>query len=243
VALELLAKLGIGREKVIEAVREEPPANALVGAAIASAAGLPILLFVMRRAQLPIAVQAAAFVLYGALVPFVVRRFEGREGRPALAKIEPARLALAIGAGLAATAGLVHGTHQFFEAGGELARCTSRLDAESQRALAAEAAELAKRIASVRGSFAMALMTTAVMPLAEERIYRGLLMDVLVKRYGTTYGMFAAAAAFGIALVGVYEIALYQTVLLGIGFGLAYAEGGIIAAFVVHALWNLLNVA
>lgn len=243
VALELLAKLGIGREKVIEAVDEKPPPNALVGGAIAAAAGLPLLLFALRRAQLPIAVQAAAFVLYGALVPFVVRRFVDREPKPPLAKIDPMRLVLAIGAGLAATAGLVHGTHQFFEAGGELARCTSRLDAESQRALAAEAAELAKRIASVRGSFAMALMTTAVMPLAEERIYRGLLMDVLVKRYGTTYGMVAAAAAFGVAHVGVYEIALYQTVLLGIGFGVAYAEGGIIAAFMVHALWNLLNVA
>ena len=43
--------------------------------------------------------------------------------------------------------------------------------------------------------------------------------------------------------MGIYEIALYQTVLLGIGFGIAYAEGGLLAAFVVHAVWNLLNVA
>ena len=46
-----------------------------------------------------------------------------------------------------------------------------------------------------------------------------------------------------VVVTGIYEIALYQTVLLGVGFGLAYAEGGLVAAFVVHALWNLLNVA
>jgi membrane protease YdiL (CAAX protease family) len=153
------------------------------------------------------------------------------------------RTIFAIALGLVLTASLLHGTHQFFDAGGELARCTGRLDEATRRLLAAESAELARRIASVRASTALVLMTTAVMPLAEERIYRGLLMNVLVRKYGFTYGLFASAAAFGVAHVGVYELALYQTVLLGIGFGLAYAEGGLIAAFVVHAVWNLLNVA
>lgn len=249
VALELLAKLGLGRDQILSAAADEPPPSKLLYGALAAAAGLPLLMAVIRRAELPLAVRAGAFVLYGAIVPFVVRRFtddaaqEAGNTSASLAKIDPKRVLFAIAAGLAATSALVHGSHQFFEAGGELARCTSRLDIESQRALAAEAAELAKRIASVRGSFALAIMTTAVMPLAEERIYRGLLMNVLVRKYGTTYGMVAAAAAFGIAHVGVYEIALYQTVLLGVAFGIAYAEGGIIAAFVVHALWNLLNVA
>jgi membrane protease YdiL (CAAX protease family) len=153
------------------------------------------------------------------------------------------RALFAIALGLVLTASLLHGSHQFFDAGGELARCTGHLDEASRRLLAAEASELARRVASVRASEALVLMTTAVMPLAEERIYRGLLMNVLVRRYGFTYGLFASAAAFGVAHVGVYELALYQTVLLGVGFGLAYAEGGIVAAFVVHAVWNLLNVA
>ena len=68
-------------------------------------------------------------------------------------------------------------------------------------------------------------------------------MDVLVRRYGLTLGLFVSAAVFGFAHAGVYEIALYQTVLLGLGFGIAYAEGGLIAAFAVHAVWNLLNLA
>jgi membrane protease YdiL (CAAX protease family) len=37
--------------------------------------------------------------------------------------------------------------------------------------------------------------------------------------------------------------ALYQTVLLGLGFGVAYLEGGLLAAFVAHAAWNLLQLA
>jgi len=84
-------------------------------------------------------------------------------------------------------------------------------------------------------------MTSAIFPFAEERVYRGLLQDVLVRKYGRAYGVFAASLAFGVAHLGVYQIALYQTVLLGIGFGIAYVEGGLIAAFIVHATWNLLQ--
>jgi membrane protease YdiL (CAAX protease family) len=48
---------------------------------------------------------------------------------------------------------------------------------------------------------------------------------------------------FGIAHVGIYQLALYQTVLLGVAFGIAYAEGGLLAAFTVHAAWNLLRLS
>jgi membrane protease YdiL (CAAX protease family) len=211
VALELLAKLGITRSEAnaVKARAEVVPPGSLLVAAAAAAAGLPLVLFVLRRSGAGVWVQAAAFVAYGLVVP----------------------------------ASLLHGTHQFFDAGGELARCTGRLDDATRRLLAAEATELSRRVAWVRASTALVLMTTAVMPLAEERIYRGLLMNVLVRKYGFTYGLFASSLAFGVAHVGVYELALYQTVLLGIGFGLAYAEGGLVAAFVVHAVWNLLNVA
>lgn len=256
VALELMGKLGISRTDALAAratAGGAMPESRLVGGAVAAAAGLPLLLYALRRGGVEIVPQAAAFVAYGVVVPPLVHRLAGSArgaagaasatGTGPDARARVVRVLLAILAGLTATAALVHGTHQFFEAGGELARCTSRLDEASRRMLAAEAAELARRIANVRASTALALMTTAVMPLAEERIYRGLLMDTLVKRYGFTYGLFAASVAFGLAHVGVYELALYQTVLLGVGFGLAYAEGGIVAAFVVHAMWNLLNVA
>jgi membrane protease YdiL (CAAX protease family) len=244
-ALELLAKVGISPAEAIAARAEgqAPPEGARVLAAVGAAAGLPALLWVMRRSGVGVWPQAVAFVAYAAIVPALVMRRSKPAGVAASARVNVVATLFAIALGLALTASLLHGTNQFFDAGGELARCTGRLDEASRRLLAAEAAELARRVASVRADTALAVMTTAVMPLAEERIYRGLLMNVLVKRYGFTYGLFASAAAFGMAHVGIYEIALYQTVLLGIGFGLAYAEGGILAAFVVHAVWNLLNVA
>jgi membrane protease YdiL (CAAX protease family) len=255
VALELLGKLGITRAQA-NAVKERAmtvPSGALVVAAAVSAAGLPLLLWTLRRSGEGVWLQAATFVAYGLVVPALVLHRDGRAASAAAAAGTPSSAAdarrqierslFAIALGLVLTASLLHGSHQFFDAGGELARCTGRLDEATRRLLAAEATELSRRVASVRASTALVLMTTAVMPLAEERIYRGLLMNVLVRRYGFTYGLFASAAAFGIAHVGVYELALYQTVLLGIGFGLAYAEGGLVAAFVVHALWNLLNVA
>jgi membrane protease YdiL (CAAX protease family) len=64
-------------------------------------------------------------------------------------------------------------------------------------------------------------------------------MDVLVRKYGGAYGLFASAVVFGIAHTGSYDVALYQTVLLGIAFGVAYAEGGIVAAIAAHAAWNV----
>lgn len=249
VALEMMGKLGISRSEAnaVKVMRAPQPTGVVVGAAVAAAAGLPLLLLVLRKSGVGLWPQAAAFVAYGLLVPLVVRRVDGKPTATTHHEREPrvrvVKTVLAVALGLALTAALLHGTHQFFDAGGELARCTGRLDEATRRLLAAEASELARRVSSVRASTMLALMTTAVMPLAEERIYRGVLMNVLVRRYGMTYGLFASAAAFGLAHVGVYELALYQTVLLGIGFGIAYAEGGIIAAFVVHATWNLLNIA
>jgi membrane protease YdiL (CAAX protease family) len=264
VALELLGKLGISRSDALAAKRARAPTGALVAAAALAAAALPALLWALRRGGVGLWPQAVAFVAYALLVPELAQRalvrssspeggarYTSPEGGARSAAAEGAALPpktvlatlFAIAAGLTLTAALLHGTIQFFDAGAELARCTGRLDDATRRLLAAEAAELAQRAASVRASTALVLMTTLVMPLAEERVYRGLLMNVLVRRYGMTYGLFASAAAFGLAHVGVYELALYQTVLLGIGFGLAYAEGGLLAAFVVHAAWNLLNVA
>lgn len=250
VALELMGKLGISRSDAYAVKRKhEPlPPGSLVVAAVVAAAGLPVLLWCLRKTASGVWIQAGAFVAYAVIVPAVLRRSHlqnlqsgGHDGE--LAPVNVVRALFAIALGLVLTASLLHGTHQFFDAGGELARCTGRLDESARRLLAAEASELSRRIASVRASTALVLTTTAVMPLAEERIYRGLLMNVLARKYGLTYGLFASALAFGVSHVGVYELALYQTVLLGIGFGLAYAEGGLVAAFVVHAMWNLLNLA
>jgi membrane protease YdiL (CAAX protease family) len=153
----------------------------------------------------------------------------------------PAPVAIlgAVAVGLALAAGAVTSGNLLYDTGAELARCVGRLDAEARRALTMKSTELTTAIARVRESAPLVLMTSIVFPFAEERIYRGLLQDVLVRKYGGAYGIFAASVLFGVAHIGAYQIALYQTALLGLGFGVAYAEGGLLAAFIVHATWNL----
>ncbi|MBX3193245.1 MAG: CPBP family intramembrane metalloprotease [Labilithrix sp.] len=242
VALEIMGKLGISRADAVAAKEAPQPHDALLIGAIAAAAGLPLLLWALRKAGASVSIQSVAFVAFAVVVPeLVTRTLDGGAKPPG--KVLVVRTLGAIAVGLAITGALLYGAKQFFDAGGEVARCVGRLDAESRRLLAAEAAEIAKRLANVRASTVLVVVTTVVVPFAEERVYRGLLMNVLVRKYGMAYGLFASSLAFGVAHVGVYEIALYQTVLLGVGFGVAYAEGGIVAAFVVHAAWNLLNVA
>ncbi len=243
VALELFGKLGISRSEHFAATheRDEPP-GALVAAAVACAAGLPALLHVARSFDFGLFGQAAVFIAFATIAPVIARRTTDPNAAPTTpTRIEPVRVLLGVAAGLALTAAAVTAGRLFLDVGAEVARCVERLDTETKIARAAESAELARAIAKVRASAPLMLMTSAIFPFAEERVYRGLLQDVLVRKYGRAYGVFAASLAFGVAHLGVYQIALYQTVLLGIGFGIAYVEGGLIAAFIVHATWNLLQ--
>jgi membrane protease YdiL (CAAX protease family) len=237
--LELEDRLGIPRSDALAARRPPEASSRLFAASLAVAIGLPALLVVMRRGGVSIGAQAIAFVAYAVVLPLAVRRTLDPAPRPA---IPPLRTLAAIGAGLALAAALISGAQHFFEAGAEIARCTNKLDAESRRMLVREAAEVAQGVARVRGSTALFAFTALAVPLAEERVYRDLLLRVLARRYGTSYGLLASAAVFGFAHVGIYEVALYQTVLLGLSFGVALMEGGIVAAFVVHAAWNVLVV-
>ena len=127
----------------------------------------------------------------------------------------------------------------FFDTGIELARCVGRLDAEARGLAARETAELSSAIARVRSSPVLFAAAAVVFPLVEETVYRRLLQDTLVRRYGAAYGLFASAVVFGAAHVGVYRYGLYQTIALGLAFGVAYLEGGLAASVVVHAAWNL----
>ncbi|MDF2692785.1 MAG: hypothetical protein K0S65_1168 [Labilithrix sp.] len=240
VVLELLGKLGISRSELFAATHGDEPPAALLAASVACAAGLPAILHLVREAGLGLFAQAGAFVAFAVIAPVIARR--ATEPRVAVRmRIDPRRVVMGIAAGLALTAAAATAGHLLFDVGAEVARCVQRLDAEAKLARAAESAELTRAIAKVRSSTVLVIMTTAIFPFAEERIYRGLLQDVLVRKYGRAYGLFAASLAFGIAHLGIYQVALYQTVLLGIGFGVAYVEGGLLAAVVVHATWNLIQ--
>lgn len=243
-ALELLGKLGITRSEAYAVTRPSEPSPRLLGGAIIAASLLPLFLYALRHAGADLFVQSLGLLAYGVIVPIAVQRSSGepqkRDGEQE-AKIAPAKTLFAIAIGLAFTASMLQGSRLFIDAGTQIAKCVGKLDDAARQLSLREAAEVARRIADARASTMLGVMTVAVVPLAEERVYRGLLMDALVRKYGKSYGLFASAAAFGIAHLGVYEVALWQTVLLGIGFGLAYAEGGIVASFAVHAIWNLLQ--
>ncbi len=248
VALELGGRLGLTRQDLLRARAEEdePVSSSLFGTAIAAAVGLPAALFVARRAHLALAAQAVALVAYAVVVPELVKRLDSGKGASTLGSpgrdlVHPVALVLAIGAGLAASVALVSGGEAFMKAGTELARCADKLDAEAKRLVAAQARELAEAVRRVRASTWLGVVSVAVVPLAEERIYRGVLLPVLVRRYGRAYGLFATSLAFAFAHAGVYEIAVWQTALLGFAFGIAYLEGGLVAAFATHAVWNLLQ--
>ncbi len=247
IALELLDKLGITRTELFASTAtrdEDEPPGALVAASIGCAAGLPAILHLVRMLGANLPVQAIVFVGFGVLAPIAARRLVGEPtpiSAPAPKGLPPARILIGVAIGLALTAAAITAARLFFDVGTELARCVDRLDAEARLAHNAEAAELTRALAAVRASAPLVIMTAAVFPFAEERIYRGLLQDVLARKYGSSYGVFAASLAFGVAHLGIYQVALYQTVLLGIGFGVAFAEGGLLAAFVVHATWNLVQ--
>jgi membrane protease YdiL (CAAX protease family) len=244
--LEVLAKLGVSRSDAFAARRGADASTKLVGATILAAVALPLGLAAMRRSGAGLDAQSLTSVAYAVIVPVVVRRTcdpERALSAGAAAVLRPGRVLLAVAAGFALTAALADGARHFFAAGAELARCTGHLDAEARRALAEEAEELARGLARVRGTGGALAMAVAVAPLVEERIYRDLLMNALVRKYGLPYGLFASAVVFGVAHAGVYQVALYQTVMLGLAFGVAYAEGGLLAAFTVHAAWNLARLA
>jgi membrane protease YdiL (CAAX protease family) len=169
-------------------------------------------------------------------VPWGARRLASA---PAPAQVDPKRILWGIGAGFAITAAIMTAARSFIDTGTAFATCVDRLDAEARAFSMKEQAEMANAVLRVKASALLFGLTAVVFPLAEERVYRGLLQDTLVRKYGTTYGLFTAAVVFGVAHVGVYQIGVYQTVLLGIAFGVAYVEGGIVASIVVHALWNL----
>lgn len=240
VTLELLGKLGIARSDVMRARRGPAPDVRLLGWGLVVGSLFPAMLHGMHRADLHVGAQAMLVLLYAAVLPAAARRIVRAPSPPAIA---PATVLQAVAVGTVLTAALLQGSRHFFDAGVSIADCVGRLDEDTRRLVVREAAEVTRRLSAARASTALVLMNTVVMPFAEERIYRGLLARELVARYGRTYGLFASAVVFAVVHLGVYETALWQTLLLGVAFGVTFLEGGLLAAFMVHAMWNLLQLA
>ena len=215
------------------------PSLAMVASAGAVAAGLPLFLLVAHFTAIDLALRALLFAAYG-LLPTIVELVFERGARRPLAP--PLRTLYAIAIALALTLGLTSGVRYTVDAGVYATRCVDPAAFESssaKRMLDQQTLEVTRNVKRDRERIALFVLNVLVVPLVEERVYRGLLQRVLVARLGNVKGIAAAALFFGVAHLGVYRYAAYQTVLLGVAFGAAYSEAGLVASTVVHALWNL----
>jgi membrane protease YdiL (CAAX protease family) len=248
VTAAVLERLGISDADVAKARAGAAPKRAHVAAAALAAAGMPLALFAARA--LGLWGQAIVFVAYAAAAPIVVDRvFEpgarlGPHWWPrgrARACAAGGRILPAALVGFALTVGTTSGAHYAFDAGAYATRCVSSdtFESSAKRVLDLEGKDVAKNVRLARESWAYFVMSVLVVPLAEERVFRALLQRVLVRRFGESRGIALAALGFGLAHLGVYKVAVYQTVLLGVGFGAAYAGGGYLAAVLVHVAWNV----
>jgi len=244
VATAVLERLGISKGDAARARAAGSPTRAHLAAAVLAAMGLPLALYASR----PLGPwgQAVVFVVYAAAAPIVVARvYEGALGggslRMRLRIPEWRRVLPAAVVAFALTVGMTNAAHYGFDAGAYATRCVSpdAFESGAKHVLDLEGKDVAKNVQLARESWAYFAMTVFIVPLAEERVFRALLQRVLTRRFGETRGIALASAAFGLAHLGVYKVAVYQTVLLGGGFGAAYAGGGYLAAVLVHVAWNV----
>ncbi len=242
-----------------------PPASArgfysYIAYAVTAAAALPLLLYVLEAYRVPIALQLLAFVLFALVVPHVGRVVIGREPAPlrmavaqaadvpadsfvpsfALSRRALGRAGLAAVTMLVLSLALVRGSQDMLEVASRAHACAvggPAIPSALQSFVDQEHAEVAGERRAP--DLATLLLTVAVVPVAEELVYRGLVQHALRKRVRRRVAIGAAALLFGLAHLLVYKAVAWQTVLLGLTFGLAYESAGLLASTLVHMLWNL----
>lgn len=228
--------------------------------AVGAAALLPAMLWLLQSSHTSLGLQLVAFVLFALFIPFVGRVFVGREppvhrtgvadalGTPLRMFRPSARTrslaATRVGAvaitSLVLSFALVHGAQSTVEGTARVQACMSDSPVPStalQRFLAAQRAEPGGT--PHRGDPSWLSLTVVLVPIAEELVYRGLVQHALRRRLARRWAIGLAALLFGLAHLVAYRSAVYQPMLLGLSFGLAYERAGIFASIVVHMLWNL----
>ena len=85
------------------------------------------------------------------------------------------------------------------------------------------------------------LVAVVLAPTAEEIVFRGVLLPVLIRRMGVGPGILAAA--FGFAALHVHLPSFLPLLVLATGLGVAYvAWGSITVPIVMHAVYNLIQI-
>jgi membrane protease YdiL (CAAX protease family) len=208
-----------------------PPAQAPLAIPLAAALALPALTFA-TRAAFGLVVSGIVFVALGLALPFFVKR------------TAPKRtwLEIADGAsfGLAASIALTRLVHYTTIAIAEAVRCSSpaTYDSIARPLLERQGGEIARGVANARTQIFVLVLAVALVPVVEERVFRGMLQRALRTRTSPPRAIATASSVFTLAHLGVYRAALHQTFLVGLAFGAAYEEAGIIAAIIAHALYN-----
>jgi membrane protease YdiL (CAAX protease family) len=224
-------------ERQVRAALEIPapsPSHAPTPIAVplAAAIALPALTFA-TRAAFGLVVSGIVFVAAGLALPFFVK---------SAAAPKRTWLEVADGAsfGLAASIALTRLVHYTTIALAEAVRCTApaTYDAIARPLLERQGGEIARGVASARTQIFVLVLAVALVPVIEERVFRGMLQRALRSRTTPSRAIAAASSVFTLAHLGVYRAALHQTFLVGLAFGAAYEEAGIIAAIIAHALYN-----
>jgi membrane protease YdiL (CAAX protease family) len=209
--------------------------------AIAVAAAFPLLLQLIRRSRMPIVPQVLLFVGLAALLPWLGRRLLAPERVRPHPSPRATEIAGATTSGLVMAFGLVRGGQHLLDAYAYSRRCADAGGFETSwlhRFLDAQRHERAPATTHVSG-WTFFLVTALLAPLAEELIYRRLLQQTLRERLRPAWAIGVSSTMFGLAHVFVYAVSNWQTILLGVAFGLAYEEAGLAASVATHVLWNL----
>ena len=122
----------------------------------------------------------------------------------------------------------------------EALRCAAprAYDSIARPLLERQGGEIARGVTSARTQIFVLVLAVALVPVVEERVFRGMLQRALRARTTPARAIAAASSVFTLAHLGVYRAALHQTFLVGLAFGAAYEESGILAAIIAHALYN-----
>jgi len=204
----------------------ESPARAPQSIAwpLTASIALPAVLGVARAFGASTIASAAIFaVVGGALSVGALSPRANRANQPPLA------IADAAAAGLACAIALVRCVHYATIAGSEAVRCAVG---------GASAEQAASNDASGRYAILLGAMAIIVVPIVEECVYRGTLQRALLTRTSRATAIAASSIVFGLAHVGVYGASIHHAILLGVAFGVAFEEGGLVAAIAAHALYN-----
>ena len=88
--------------------------------------------------------------------------------------------------------------------------------------------------------FLLGWTAVVLAPLFEETIFRGALLPVLAKRWGTAGGVLLSALLFAMAHISIGELA--PLTVLGVGLALLrVSTGRLLPSVLMHALWNAIT--